>query len=158
MTKNRTFYSLKEATRKLEGYCAYQERCHKEVIAKLREMRMTPQAIDQIVAHLIQENYLNEERFAKSFARGKFNIKKWGRNRIVAELKQRQISKYNIKTALKEIDDDQYLASLDLLAEKRLGAIREIDKQKRRRKLADYLLYRGWESHLVYGKLKELIP
>ena len=151
-------YTLKEATKKLEGYCAYQERCHKEVVQKLRDMGMISEAIDEIVTHLIQQNYLNEERFAQSFSRGKFNIKNWGRNRIVSELKFRGISKYNIKTALKEIDDDLYLMTLDSLAKKRCAAIKETNKQKRRKKLADYLFYRGWESHLVYEKLKELIP
>lgn len=158
MLKKTESYTLKEATKKLEGYCAYQERCHKEVKQKLRDMNMIPEAIDQIIAHLVQENYLNEERFAQSFARGKFNIKKWGRNRIVSELKFRGISKFNIKTALKEIDDQAYLITLDKLAKKRLNQIKETNTQKRRKKLADYLLYRGWESHLVYGKLKELIP
>ena len=151
-------YSVSEATSKLEGYCAYQERCHKEVIQKLRDMRMIPEAIDQIVTYLIQENYLNEERFAKSYARGKFNIKKWGRNRIVNELKRRDISRFNIKTALKEIDESVYLKTLDELSKKRLSQITEKNIQKRKKKLADYLLYRGWESHLVYGKLQELIP
>ncbi|GAB5474773.1 MAG: regulatory protein RecX [Maribacter sp.] len=151
-------YTLKEATRKLEGYCAYQERCHKEVVQKLKDMGMIPQAIDEIVYHLIQQNYLNEERFARSYARGKFNTKKWGRNRIVSELRQRQISRFNIDTALKEIDDTAYMETLDSLSKKRLAQIKETHTQKRRKKLADYLLYRGWESHLVYGKLKELIP
>ena len=158
MTNNTKVYSITEATRKLEGYCAYQERCHKEVIQKLRDMRMIPEAVDQIITHLIQENYLNEERFAQSYARGKFNIKKWGRNRIVNELKRRDISRFNIKTALKEIDDAVYLKTLDELSKKRLSQITETNIQKRRKKLADYLLYRGWESHLVYGKLQELIP
>ncbi len=157
MTNQKT-YTLKEATKKLEGYCAYQERCHKEVVLKLRGMYMIPEAIDQIVAHLIQKNYMNEERFAQSYARGKFNIKKWGRNRITNELKRRQISKYNIKTALKEIDDNDYITTLNLLAKKRLGALREVNKLKKRKKLADYLLYRGWESHLVYAKIRELVP
>lgn len=152
-----TNHTITEATKKLEGYCAYQERCHKDVIAKLKQMRMIPEAIDQIVGHLIQENYLNEERFAQSFARGKFNIKKWGRNRIVNELRQRHISSYNIKSALAEIDDHIYLETLDNLAKKRLDSIKDTDIQKRRRKLADYLLYRGWESHLVYDKITELI-
>ncbi|MDV7137923.1 regulatory protein RecX [Maribacter sp. TH_r10] len=150
-------YTLSEATKKLERYCAYQERCHKDVTSKLKEMRMIPEAIDQIITHLIQENYLNEERFAQSFARGKFNIKKWGRNRIVNELKQRHISSYNIKSALAEIDDALYLETLDNLAKKRVDSLKETDIQKRRRKLADYLLYRGWESHLVYEKITELI-
>lgn len=153
----KTSYTLIEATKKLESYCAYQDRCHKEVVTKLREMRMIPEAIDHIMAHLIQENYLNEERFSKSFARGKFRIKKWGRMRITNELKQRNITKYNIKIALKEIDDHTYLETLDALSIKRLDAITEKNIQKRKKKLADYLLYRGWESHLVYGKIQELI-
>lgn len=151
-------YSLKEATKKLEGYCAYQERCHKEVIQKLRDMHMIPAAIDEIVGHLIQENYLNEERFAQSYARGKFNIKKWGRIRITNELKFRGISKYNIKTALLEIEDDLYLITLDTLSRSKLASITETNTQKKRKKLADYLFYRGWESQLIYEKVKELIP
>ncbi|WP_350286470.1 regulatory protein RecX [uncultured Croceitalea sp.] len=150
-------YSVTEATQKLESYCAYQERCHKDVVQKLRGMRMIPDAIDQIITHLISENYLNEERFAQSFARGKFSIKKWGKNRIVNELKQRNISRFNIQSALKEIDDEQYLDTLNTLALKRLSQLTETNIQKRRRKLADYLLYRGWESHLVYAKLQELV-
>jgi len=120
-------------------------------------MRMIPEAIDQIISHLIQENYLNEERFARAFARGKFRIKKWGRNRIVSELKQRSISKFNIKAALSEIDSDEYEATFDQLAEKRMAEIKEKHPQKRKKKLVDFLLYRGWESGLVYEKARELI-
>lgn len=150
-------YTLTEAIKKLEHYCAYQERCHRDVTIKSREMGMIPEAIDQIVVHLIKNNYLNEERFARSYARGKFNIKKWGRKRIVNELQQRQISKYNIKNALTEIDEETYLKTLDALAKKRLGQLTETNFQKKRKKLADYLLYRGWESHLVYSKITTLI-
>lgn len=150
-------YSVDEATKKMERYCAYQERCHHEVIEKLKGIRMIPEAIDQIIGHLIQENYLNEERFAKSFARGKFNIKKWGKNRIVRELQLRDISPFNIKIALKEINGESYLETFDELAKKRLGQIKETHIQKRKKKLADYLLYRGWESHLVYEKINELV-
>jgi len=158
MISPKNSFSVDEATRKLEGYCAYQDRCHKEVISKLREMNMIPQAIDLIVGHLIKENFLNEERFARSFARGKFKIKKWGKNRIVNELKHRDISKYNITTALKEIESKEYLNTFNALAKKRLSEIREKDLQKRRKKLADYLLYRGWESGMVYEKVYELVP
>ncbi|ADV48420.1 RecX family transcriptional regulator [Cellulophaga sp. E16_2] len=150
-------YTIDEARKKLESYCAYQDRCHKEVNQKLRDMGMIPSAIDQVINSLIQENFLNEERFSKSFARGKFRIKKWGKRRITNELKQRNISKYNITSALKEIDENDYLETLELLAQKRLDAISEKNIQKRRKKLADYLLYRGWESHLVYEKITELI-
>ena len=153
----RSFVSVTEATKKMEHYCAYQERCHQEVVEKLKGMNMIPEAIDQIVGHLIQENYLNEERFAKSYARGKFNIKKWGKNRIIRELQLRQISTFNIKSALKEINDGDYLDTLEELAQKRLAQIKETNIQKRKKKLADYLLYRGWESHLVFDKVNELV-
>lgn len=149
-------HTVSEATKKLEHYCSYQDRCHQEVLKKLKELRMIPEAIDLIVAHLIKENYLNEGRFARSFARGKFSIKKWGRNRIVNELKQRGISKFNIKAALSEINDSDYLETFDELAKKRLSQLKEPNTQRKRRKLADYLLYRGWESHLVYEKIREL--
>lgn len=117
---------------------------------------MIADARDLIITHLIKENYLNEERFAQSFARGKFNIKKWGKNRIVNELKFRDISIYNIKTALKEIDEDQYIQTLNELASKRANEVKETNIYKKRKKIADYLLYRGWESHLVYEKVQEL--
>lgn len=153
----RKHISVPEAQKKMERYCAYQDRCHKEVVDKLKEMRMIPEAIDAILGHLIQENYLNEERFARSFARGKFNIKKWGKNRIVAELKQRQISRFNIKSALAEITDEDYETTLDTLAKKRWNQLQEPNIQKKKKKTADYLLYRGWESNLVYEKLMELV-
>jgi len=121
-------------------------------------MRMIPEAIDQIIYHLLQHNFLNETRFAQAFARGKFRNKKWGRNRIVAELKYRDISKYNIQLALKEIPETEYLSTFHVLAEKRFAQLAtETNLQKKRKKIADYLFYRGWESHLVYDKIRELI-
>ena len=150
-------YTLDEAQKKMESYCAYQERCHKEVVKKLRQMRMIPEAIDSIMVYLIQNNYLNEERFAKAFARGKFRIKKWGKNRIVRELKFRDISKYSIDSALREIDSEEYYETLHELTLKRMSQVKEKNIYKRKKKVADYLLYRGWESNLVYEKLNELI-
>lgn len=149
-------YTVEEAKIKLEAYCAYQERCHKEVIAKLKQMRMIPLAIDEIVVHLIQNDFLNEERFAKSFAIGKFQHKKWGRVRIKKELKIKGISTYLIQSALEEIDEDAYFETLSTLAEKKRDEIRENNIYKAKRKIADYLLYRGWESDLVYEKVNDL--
>ena len=80
-------YTVQEAKASLEAYCAYQERCHREVVAKLRTMGMIPLAIDDIVVHLIQYGFLNEERYARSFTRGTFYSKKWGKLRIQRELK-----------------------------------------------------------------------
>lgn len=141
----------------MERYCAYQERCHREVTEKLKAMQMIPGAIDIIMAHLVENDFLNEERFSRAFARGKFHLKKWGRIRIVSELKQREISRYNISAALSEITDSEYYETLHVLALKRLGQIKERHPLKRKRKLADYLLYRGWETELVYEKVRELV-
>ena len=155
---NKNSFTITEAKRKLESYCAYQERCHKEVVNKLKELNMIPEAIDVIVVHLIEHKFLDETRYAQSFTRGKFRIKKWGKQRIERELKQKQISAYNIKKGLAEINDEDYYTTFDELAFKKNELIRETNRYKKRKKLADYLLYRGWESHLVYAKTKELIP
>ncbi|WP_299337689.1 regulatory protein RecX [uncultured Psychroserpens sp.] len=151
-------YTVDEAQKRLERYCAYQERCHKDVIQKLYEMRMIPEARDQIIVHLLKHDFLNEERFAKAFVRGKFRIKKWGKQRLKLELKRKDINRTLIDIALKEITDEEYFNTFQELAAKKLDSIRETNLQKKRKKLADYLLYRGWESHLVYDKIRELIP
>ena len=145
-----------EAQLKLEYYCSYQERCHQEVVQKSYDLGMRSNEIDAIVVHLLQHNFLNEERFARSFARGKHRIKLWGKIRIVNELKQRHISAPNIKCALTEIDEDDYLNTLDALAERHWETIRETNAQKKKKKFCDYLLRKGWESDLVYEKWKEL--
>ena len=151
-------YTVDEAQKRLEHYCAYQERCHQEVTQKLYDMKMIPEARDQIIVHLLQHNFLNEERFAKAFVRGKFRIKKWGKQRLQLELKRKNINKTLISIALKEIDNNDYYDTFNALAEKKVETIRESNHQKKRKKLADYLFYRGWESHLVYDKIRELIP
>lgn len=153
---NSKVYTVEEATKKLEYYCSYQDRCHDEVITKLKSLGMIPQAIDHIIVHLIEQNFLNEERFACSFARGKHNIKKWGKFRIENELKLRNISKYNITKALKEISQETYIENFHLLAEKQWNSVFESNLQKKKKKVSDYLLRKGWESNLVYEKLEEL--
>lgn len=150
-------YTVAEAQKKLEHYCAYQERCHKEVHTKLRAMKMIPEAIDHIIVHLIQHNFLNEERFAKAYVRGKFRIKKWGKNRLVSELKFREISTYSINSALKEIDLEDYYNTLEALVKKQIENSKETNSFKKKKKIADYLLYRGWESQLIYDKIHELV-
>ncbi|MBD3862914.1 MULTISPECIES: regulatory protein RecX [Olleya] len=150
-------FTVDEAKKKLEHYCAYQERCHQEVRQKLKSMHMIPEATDIIIVHLMDHNFLNEERYAKSFVRGKFRIKKWGRRRLLLELKKKDISKYNVNQAFSEIDEEEYIGVFNDLAEKKAESLRETDKYKKKKKLIDYLLYRGWESHLVYDKANELI-
>ena len=149
-------YTVLEAQQKLEFYCSYQERCHQEVTQKLWEMNMIPQAIDLIVVHLIDNNFLNETRFACSFARGKHRIKHWGKIRIVNELKFRKISAFNIKIGLKEISDQQYFETFEACADLHWQNMREGNKLKKRKKFCDYLLRKGFESDIVYAKVKEL--
>ena len=148
--------TVAEAQLKLEYYCSYQERCHQEVVQKLYDLGMKSNEVDAIVVHLLQNNFLNEERFARSFARGKFRIKHWGKIRIVNELKQRQISAPNIKCGLTEISDEEYRDTFEKLAQRHWETIRETNVQKKKKKFCDYLLRKGWESNLVYDSLKEL--
>nr|WP_314839844.1 regulatory protein RecX [uncultured Flavobacterium sp.] len=149
-------FSIKEAIKKIEHYCAYQERCHDEVVQKLRTMKMDTDEIDTIIVKLIQDNFLNESRFACSFARGKHRIKFWGKNRIVNELKFRNIGQYNINLALKEISNEEYLDTFEKIATRNWESIKETNLQKKRKKFCDYLLRKGFESNLIYEKAKEL--
>lgn len=151
-----TSFTISEAKLKLEHFCAYQERCHDEVVRKLRTMAMYSTEIDEIVVHLITNNYLNEERFACSFARGKHRIKFWGKIRIVNELKFRNITQYNINTALKEISPEEYMETFHKLAERHWESIQEKNTLRKRKKYCDYLLRKGFESNLIYEKVKDL--
>ncbi|WP_430928336.1 regulatory protein RecX [Polaribacter marinivivus] len=149
-------FTVDEIKRKLEQYCVYQDRCHKEVEQKMREYNLIPEAKEMILLSLLQDNFLNEERFAKSFARGKFRIKHWGKQRIVRELKFRDISSNNIKTALKEIDEQEYLKTIYSITEKRNEAISEPNIYKRKRKLIDFLMRKGYENELIYKTVDEV--
>jgi len=149
-------FSIKEAIAKAEHFCAYQERCHNEVEQKLRSMKMDSEEISHIINHLITENFLNESRFACSFARGKHRIKHWGKIRIVNELKFRNITTYNINLALKEISPEEYETTFHTVAKRQWESIREGDKLKKRKKFCDFLLRKGFESSLIYEKVKEL--
>jgi len=148
--KTKKSYTVDEATKALEHFCAYQERCHKEVEQKLYDLNMIPEAKEKIILHLLQHNFLNEERFAKAFVRGKFSIKKWGRIKIVSELKFKNISSYNIKSALKEINEEDYLITLQKIAEKKIALIKEPNSFKKKSKLITFLISKGFETQLVY--------
>lgn len=149
-------FTFEEILRKLEGYCAYQERCHQEVIQKLKTFTTSETVIDNAIVHLIENNFLNEERFACSFARGKHRIKYWGKIRIVRELKARHISKYNIDNALKEIDLEEYTTNFHNLSERIWESITERNIQKKKKKFCDYLLRKGFETAMIYEKLQDL--
>lgn len=149
--------TVEEVKRKLERFCVYQDRCHKEVEEKLKSFHLIPEARALILLHLLEHNFLNEERFSKSFARGKFRIKNWGKVRITRELKYRDISDYNIKHALLEIDEGDYLSTLNTLAEKKYNTIQETNLFKKRKKVFDYLNYRGYEISLINEVLNEIM-
>ena len=141
---------------KLEYYCSYQERCYKEVEEKLFSLRATDSEKESILIHLIENNYINEERFAKSFARGKHNYKYWGRNRIKNELKFRNISSKIIEIALNEINNESYIETFHDIAEKNWESIKERKGPKKNKKFVDFLLRKGFENDLIYDKLNEL--
>lgn len=152
----RQTYSVEQALAKMQYYCAYQERCHHEIRQKLISMHMIPQAIDQITVVLINEGYLNEERFTRTFISGKFRIKKWGKNRLKQELKKRQISNYLIEKGIAEINPQEYLETFNQLADDKIASLKTKSPKLSKKKLIDFLLYRGWEYNLIFDKLKTI--
>ena len=155
--KEKKYFSIEEIKRKLERYCVYQDRCHKEIETKLKEFILIEEAKNQIILHLLEHDFVNEERFSKSFARGKFRVKKWGKQRIVREMKQREISAYNIKVALREIDEAAYLETVFEITEKRNRLINETNVFKRKKKLSDYLMRKGYEFELIYTTVDTVV-
>ena len=148
--------SVTEAKRKIEAFCAYQERCHKEVEEKLKSMGMIDESIAHIIGHLIEQNYLNEGRFTVQFTLGKIRIKSWGLERILRELKLRGISSYNLKTAAKVYEEGPYLEIFDRLAQRKIAAVQGLPLETRKKKVFEYLRYRGWSTELIYEKLNAI--
>jgi regulatory protein len=140
-----------QALQKLKQYCGYQERSHYEVKQKLYDLGVWKNDHDEIISALIEEGYLNEERFAIAFAGGKWRIKHWGRVKIKYELKQKQVSDYCIKKAMKEIDEEEYIAVLKKLAKERYADLKGEQYLVRRKKTMDYLVQKGYEPELVKG-------
>jgi len=139
-----------QALQKLRQYCAYQERCHSEVKNKLYEYGLNRREVDEILSTLIEENYLNEERFAIQYAGGKFRMKQWGRVKIKYSLRQKQVSEYCIKKALASIPEADYERTLQKLFDEKLRSLRsEKNMFTRKRKMQDHLLQKGYEPALV---------
>lgn len=138
---------------KLQSWCAYQERSQQEVRDKLYELGLWTEAVENIIAKLIEDNFLNEERFAMAFAHGKFAIKKWGKIKIRMELKQKRVSDYCLKKALAQIDDTEYLDTLKKLIATKRRSINEKNPLKLKYKLASYALSKGYEKDLVFDVL-----
>ena len=144
-----------EGLEKAKSYCAYQERCHKEVTDKLKSWKLNEDEIDFIIGHLLEENYLNEERFAIAFAGGKFRIKRWGKKKIIQKLKEKNISEYCIKKGLEEIDDDEYFKSMHHIIEKKYTAIKDKNPFTKKKKTATYAYNKGYESNLIWEHLND---
>lgn len=142
-----------QAKLKAESYCAYQERCQQEIRDKLYEWGLHSKDVEAIIADLISANFVNEERFAKAFAGGKFRIKKWGRIKIMLELKARKISDYCIKQAMKEIDEKEYVKTLTEIISKKSKEIKGVKPHIKNYKLANYAISRGYENDLIWQVL-----
>ena len=149
----RKVYTLEEARKKLEYYCAYQDRSHWEVSKKLKEMQMIPEAIDQILLHLIQENFLNEERFVRSFVRGKFYQKKWGKNKIKQGLYKHKIHLNLITKAFSEIKNEDYNQTIEDLIEKKKNDYKVSRPYQLKQKISKYLLQKGY----AYDEFAEIL-
>ena len=143
------YLTKEQAIMKLRQYCAYQERSHTEVVQKLWELGVMRSEHDAIVASLIEDDYLNEERFAKAFVGGKFRMKDWGRKKIYYGLKEKGIGDYLIKRAMKEIDEDVYRKTLADLAQKKFDSLKDEQYLLRKKKTTDFLLQKGYEPELI---------
>ncbi len=154
---DKKYYSTEEALQKAKQYCAYQERCHTEVKEKLYSFGLYKKEVDELLSELISDNYLNEERFAIQYAGGKFRIKQWGRVKIKYALKQKQVSEYCIKKALKQINETDYNKTAQRIFDQKLKTLKaEKNIFSKKRKLQDHLLQKGFESDLVRKLLATL--
>lgn len=153
--KNLTFDQAKQ---KALRYCAYQERSHQEVKNKLYELGIHSSDVDELLVYLITEGFLNEERFAKVFAGGKFRIKKWGRIKIIRALESKGLTKNCIRIGLKEIEEADYLQTLENLLESKISNLHEDNVFVARDKVSKYAIQHGYEPDLVWEKLKKLLP
>lgn len=146
-----------QALQKLKQYCGYQERSHYEVKQKLYDLGVWKKEHDEIISSLIEEEYLNEERFALAYAGGKWRIKQWGRVKIKYELKQKQVSDYCIKKALKQIVEEEYLAVLQKIAKEKYAGLKREQYLIRKKRTMDYVIQRGFEPELVKGVIENII-
>lgn len=150
--------TFKEVLSSLERFCSYQERCILEIKQKLLDYSLSEEDKNSLITQLIKSDLLNEERFATNFARGKFRIKEWGKIRIQQKLRSKKIAEESIQNALNQLDPFEYKEVFSALAVRKLEGIKTNDIHKKRKKLGDLLLYRGWEFGMVYDKVQELIP
>jgi len=156
MIRRSTTLTKEQALQKLRHYCAYQERCHSEVKEKLYSFGLWKNDVEDALSTLIEENYLNEERFAVQFAGGRFRMKQWGRVKIRYELKQKQVGEYCIKKALATIEEDDYVRTLERLATDKWEELKGETGFARRGKLQDYLIRKGYETDSIHQAIKAI--
>ena len=148
---------IEKAAQKIRQYCAYQERNHQEVKEKLYDYGLYKDQVEALMAELISENYLNEERYAIAFAGGKFRVKEWGKVKIKYALKQDKISDYCIKKALLTISEEDYMRTLEKLFQAKL---KEVKNEKnifiKKKKIQNYLMQKGFEHELIHSLLQAL--
>jgi len=149
--------SKEQALQKLKHYCGYQERCHQEVKEKLYSYGLHKNQVEALISTLIEENYLNEERFAVQYAGGKFRVNEWGKFKIRHALQQKQVSEYCIKKGLKEIDDEDYRKTLQKLTEVKWKLLKEKNVLVKKRKVHAYLLQKGFEGTLIDDVIRVLV-
>jgi len=151
-------FTPEQSLPKIKQYCAYQERCHSEVRDKLYSFGLHKNEVEEIISTLITENYLNEERFAIHFAGGKFRMKQWGKIKIKQALKNKQVSEYCIRKAIKEIDNNEYRQTFFKLAEQKLKTLKqEKNIFIRKRRLQDFLMQKGYETAMIRDAIKNMI-
>ena len=150
------YLTKEQALQKLKQYCGYQERCHSEVQQKLWDLGVNRSVHDEIISNLIEEDYLNEERFARMFAGGKFRMKSWGKKKIEYALKDKKVGNYSISKGLKEIDEEAYQNLLERLAEKKYESLPSEQYLVRKKKTMDYLLQKGFEPDLIHRVVNNL--
>lgn len=158
LEQNKKKYTPTQAKSLIAKYCAYQERCHQEVRDKLYNYGLIPDDVEILIYELIQQDFINEERFTLAFVRGKFAHKKWGKNKIVQELKKRKISDYCIKKGLNEIDMDKYDEMLVDLLTKKIHSLRGIKGYQKNYKAAQFAIGKGYESDMVWSTIKLHFP
>jgi len=157
MIKRKTLTN-EQALQKLRHYCSYQERCHSEVRSKLYQLGVYKKFHDELIAELIQQNYLNEERFAIAFARGKFKMNQWGKRKITQALKEKRVSEYCIKTALNQIPENDYLETLQKLVEKKIESLNGEKISLKKNMVAQSLIAKGFEPKIVLNHIQLLYP
>jgi regulatory protein len=155
MKETRRFLTPAQSLPVMRKYCAYQERCHQEVRTRLLEYGVRGNDLENVMTKLIEEDFLNEERFAIAFARGKFRMNDWGMKKIEMELKMRGVSAYCIRKALDQIDKDDYRKSLHEMVAKKAANVKAANSYARKQKVAQYLVGKGYESELVWEAVND---